>query len=81
MANPTDIPVDLITRLARLMEPWQLEDFLDMAEAQLAAGKGYGWVQVEFSNRVVSDVTGGASRKPRRASLPPGGGGSWLRNG
>lgn len=66
MENGTPIPQDLLTRLARLLEPWQLEELLEMAEAQLAAGRGYGWVRVDFANRTVSDVTGGASRKPRR---------------
>lgn len=66
MADNTPIPQDLLTRLARLLEPWQLEELLDMAEGQLAAGRGYGWVRVDFVNKAVSDITGGASRKPRR---------------
>lgn len=65
MVNPTQIPTELLIRLACLFEPYQLEDIVYACEMAKQAGDGWYMVEIECKPGNV-DVRGRFTRKPRR---------------
>lgn len=62
-----DIDSVLLARLARLLQPYQLEELLDVCETAAAGGRGYYSVEISFTNGGVDIIEGRFTRKPRRS--------------
>ena len=63
---PTEFPPEMLARLACVMEPFQLAEFIDACTAAREAGNGYASVTVIFSNSKLSEIEGRFTLKPRR---------------
>lgn len=65
MPRTGKLDLELVTRLAGLVEDYQLLELIEVIEAVQLAGKGYGVVEITFSNSSVTDIAGKFTRKPR----------------
>lgn len=60
------IPPELLSRIAELVEDYQLQELIEVLEAINQAGRGYGRIELVITNHAITDIAGTFTRKPRR---------------
>jgi len=62
---PEQPGAELLARLARLMEPYQLQAFIEAAEEAKAGGRGYFALTIHYKGGTLDEIQAAFTRKPR----------------